>query len=389
LKYLILPALMLMALGMSCDGTITNGDGYGSNRNWSGTYLRIHLLPEQQPLLGEYSSRNPTVIQTHVLWAQQAEIDYFAIAWRGLGSWGHETLTDYVLEEPTFADIDWCVLYETPTILGGGPDVSSFSLSLASRDTLLHHLLYFHNHFFSRDNYLYVDGKPVVYLRQSRKITGDARVALNALRLAYADSTGGEELFLVGDEAIWGAVAPADRNRIGSMDAITGIDLALLVDHNGYPTGTGFLDDLSSLWQEYATVISELTEPIPLIPTVMPGYNDRASSDIARPVIARSLVASTASTGGTYDWNWLIAGDHASNPAMMLLNSFNDWQRDTQIEILADNGDINGTLMPNTKTAGIRYYPYGNQYIEKTSLNKGEVLLGAIYEVWYDSQPPG
>ncbi len=380
--------ILLLVLLTTCDGTITNGGGFGNNRNWSGNYLRIKLVPEQHPLLGEYSSRNTGIIQTHVSWAQQAEIDFFAIAWRGLGSWGHETLVDYVLEEPKFDEIEWCILYETPTILGGAPDVSSFSFTLAARDTFLNHLLTFHDEFFSRTNYLHIDGKPVVILRQSRKITGDARLALNAMRIAYSDSTGGESVYLVGDEVIWGAVAPPDRSRISAMDAITGIDLSVLGAHDGYPAGTGFLEDVSLLWQEYATVISELPEAIPLIPTVWPGFNDRAWAGITHPIISREVTGGIESTGATYDQMWLVAGAQASDPAVILLNSFNDWQRDTQIEVLADNGDVNGTTSPTTVTSGIRYFPYANQYIEKTALNKGELLLGAIYEIWYDNQPP-
>ncbi|MFC1595646.1 hypothetical protein ACFL3X_01890, partial [Gemmatimonadota bacterium] len=266
--------IVMMVFLTSCD-VITDGGGFGSNRNWAGNYLRIQLVPEQHPLLGEYSSRNAGIIQTHISWAQEAEIDFFAIAWRGLGSWGHETLVDYVLEEPKFDEMDWCILYETPTILAGSPDATDFSFTAASRDTFLNHLLTFHDEFFSRSNYLHIDGKPVVFLRQSRKLTGDARLALNAMRIAYADSTGGESVYLVGDEVVWGATAAPDRSRISAMDAITGIDLALLGAHDGYPAGTEFLEDISQLWQEYATVIIDLPEAIPLIPMVWPGYNDR------------------------------------------------------------------------------------------------------------------
>ena len=380
--------IALLVLLAVCDGTITDGGGFGSNRNWAGDYLRIHLVPEQHPLLGEYSSRNAGIIQTHVSWAQEAEIDFFAIAWRGLGSWGHETLTDYVLEEPKFDEMEWCILYETPTILAGSPDATSFSFTAATRDTFLNHLLTFHDEFFSRSNYLHVDGKPVVFLRQSWKITGDARLVLNAMRIAYADSTGGESVYLVGDEIVWGAVATADRSRISAMDAITGIDLALMGAHDGYPAGTGFLEDISFLWQEYAMVIVDLPETIPLITMVWPGYNDRARSGITHPAIPRALTSGIQSTGETYDQMWLVASAQAGDPAIILLNSFNDWQRDTQIEVLADNGDVNGTFLPTTVTGGLRYFSYAGQYIESTALNKGEVLLGAIYEVWYDNQPP-
>jgi len=386
---LFIVGIALLALTAACDGGPTNGGGFGEKRNWAGNYLRIRLFPEQHPLLGEYSSRNAGVIQAHVEWAQQAGIDFFAVPWRGPASWGHETLNDYVLEESSFDDMSWCILYETPTILGGGPEVGSFSLTLAARDSLLSHLLWFDDHFFNRTNYLHLNGTPVIFLRHSRRITGDARIALNAMRIAYADSTGGEDIYLVGDEVIWGATAPADRSRIGAMDAITGIDLAQLGAHDGYPVGTGYLADLSQLWQEYETVISELPEPIPLIPSVMPGFNDRVDSGVNRPIIPRELTSTAIPVGGTYTQAWQIANAHVSDLAIVLLNSFNDWRRDTQIEIVADNNDATGTVLPVSFTGGFRYFPYLNRFVEATNLHKGGgVMLGAIYEVWYDNHPP-
>lgn len=387
----ILAAIFIAFTAFSGCGTtgLDNGDGYGNNRNWAGSYLRIHLNPEQRPLLGEYSSRNSSAIQQHLDWAQQASIDFLAIPWRGVESWGHTTLVDYLLPEPAFDIFDWCILYETPTILAGDPDAGTINLTMTARDSLLSHLLRFHDNFFSRSNYLHIDEKPVIILRQSRKIAGQARIALNAIRIAYGDSTGGEEFYLIGDEAIWAAVGAPDTDRMAAMDAVTGIDLGVLSAHDGYPQGTGFLEDLSTLWQEYALAAAGLPVPIPLIPMVWPGFNDRVSSIFTHPVIPREISGGVTQTGSLYVNMWEIANAQAGDPAIVLLNSFNDWKRDTQIEIVAENNNPNGTVFPNSATGGMRYFPYLNLFVEITATRKGDVLLGAIYEIWYDDQPPG
>jgi len=383
-------AVLIAFASPGCDGLGPDGDGgWGNNRNWAGEYLRVRLLREQHPLLGEYSSRDAGVISQHVTWATGAGIDFFCVAWRGPGTWGHETLTDYLIPDAAFDLIDWCILYETPTILAGDPETGSFGLSLTSRDSLLSHLLLFHDSFFSLPNYLHLGGLPVIVMRQTHKISGDARIALNAVRQAYADSTGGGAFYLIGDEVIWGASAVPNLSRISAMDAVTGIDLATLTIHDGYPAGSGVIEDLADLWESYTQTLAGMDDPIPLIPTVMPGYNDRASSDILRPIITRELTLTLTAEAGTYRAIWDLANTWVGEPAIVLLNSFNVWRQDTQIEYVADNSQSSGTTLPNTATGGYRYFPYQNLYLDETALRKGDVLLGAIYEVWYDNHPPG
>jgi len=384
---LLLGVIVLLPV---CDGTTPSDDeeGVGRNRNWADTYLRVYLFPRQQPQLEEYSSRSPTVIQQHVEWAQMASIDFFAIPWRGMDSYGHATLVDHVLPEPSFGEIKWCILYETPTVIMGDPDAAAINLTLALRDTLLRHLLDFHDSFFSLPNYLHLDGRPVIILRQSRRIAGNARIALNAIRQAYSDSTLGDSYYMIGDEAMWGALGAPNTGRIRAMDAITGLDLGVMTVHDGYPQATGFLNDLTTMWQEYAMEAQGLDPPVLLIPMVWPGFNDQASSVVQHPVIARELAAGNQQQGGTYRQMWEIANDQAVGLAVVLLNSFNSWRLDTQIEPVADNLNTVGTIVPTSVTGGVRYFPYQESYIEDTADNKGDVLLGAIYEVWYDDEPP-
>jgi hypothetical protein len=378
-------ALLAAATVLTTCSPVTpdGGGGYGSNRNWAGQYLRIHLTPEQGPLLGEYSSRNPSVIAQHVSWAKTAGIGFFAIPWRGEESWGHTTLADYLVGDSSFEQIDFCILYETPTLLGGSPDAATINLTLESRDLFLHHLLRLRELFFDQSNYLHLDGRPVLILRQSRRLTGEVRIALNALRVAYSDSTGGESLYLVGDEVTWPGIALPNGEHITALDAITGLDLGNFGVYDGYPAGTGLMTDLSAMWQQYALFAAGLTPPVPLFPSVLPGWNNRLHKPL-QPVIPRQLSSGAISHTGTYDGFW----NAASTATVVLLDSFNDWQRDTQIEPTADNGDANGTIIPTSLTGGRRYFPYGEDFIDATSADKGLLILGAIYEVWYDSVPP-
>ncbi|MFO7768920.1 MAG: hypothetical protein R6W82_08215 [bacterium] len=382
---------ILAGLLMACEATgPVDGEGVGDNRNWAGEYLRIRLIPEQRPMLGEYSSGSQSVIQQHINWAELAAIDFLAIPWRGGGTYGDMVLTQDILGSAAWADatLGWCVLYELPTILEGDPEAPAVNLTLAARDTLLSHLEYFNERFFSSAGYLFVDGRPVVILRRSRLIAStDARQDLLALRQDYRAATG-EELFLVGDEATMLSRDLPNSSRISAFDMITGIDLAVVGVHNGYPQNTGFFEDVNTVWNRYALDAGSLDPPVPLMPTVMPGFNDRASTALTHPIIAREATAGMTQEGTTYQQMWTLANNHAGVPAMALLNSFNGWREDTQIEPVADNGDANGATLPGQYTDGVRYFPYEMAFIEETATQKGNLTLGAIYEVWYDDRPP-
>ena len=389
---LLIGALLVVGGLTACDATTPDdGDGLGDNRNWAGEYLRIRLIPEQRPMLGEYSSGSATTIQQHITWAEQAQIDYFASPWRGPETYGDRVLKDDLLDSAAWAGttLGWCVLYELPTVLEGDPDAAAVNLTLAARDTLLSHLEYFHDRFFSSAGYLYVDGRPVVIFRRSRLLSSsNVRQGLLALRQDYTDATG-EGLFLVGDEATMLSQDLPNASRISAFDMITGIDLAVVGVHNGYPQNTGFFQDVNSAWSRYALDAGSLDPPVPLMPSVMPGFNDRASSRLSRPVIARQTSAALDPDESTYQQMWTLANNHAASPGMVLLDSFNAWKRDTQIEPVADNGDANGSVLPGQYTEGTRYFPYEMAFIEATAINKGNVTLGAIYELWYDDRPPG
>lgn len=389
---LLLPGLLLLVGTLTaCDATNPgDDDGFGDNRNWAGEYLRIRLIPEQRPMLGEYSSGSQTVIQQHLTWAEQAQVDFFAIPWRGPDSYGDRVLTEDLLGSAAWAEttLGWCVLYDLPGILEGDPEAAVVNLTLAARDTLLSHLEYFNDEFFDSAGYLFVDGSPVVILRRSRLIaSANARQDILALREDYFTATG-EEFYLVGDEATMLSQDLPNASRISAFDMITGIDLAVVGVHNGYPNNTGFFSDVNSVWSQYALDAGSLDPPVPLMPTVMPGFNDRASTALTHPIISREASSSLTQEGTTYQQMWTLANNHTGSPSMVLLNSFNGWQEDTQIEPVADNGDANGAVLPGQYTDGVRYFPYEMAFIEATATYKGDVTLGAIYELWYDDRPP-
>ena len=80
-----------------------------------GKYLRARLLPNQLPVLGEYSSASATIAEQHIAWATSAGIDFFTLDW-----WPGVTLRNARIEQSILAarnldSIRFCIFYE----LGG------------------------------------------------------------------------------------------------------------------------------------------------------------------------------------------------------------------------------------------------------------------------------
>ena len=67
-----------------CRSQLPIGEG-----KWKGRYTRALLNPPQYPLVGEYVSNDPVVIETQIEWAADLGIDCFICEWEGMN--GHRS----------------------------------------------------------------------------------------------------------------------------------------------------------------------------------------------------------------------------------------------------------------------------------------------------------
>jgi hypothetical protein len=110
-----------------------------------------------------------------------------------------------------------------------------------------------------------------------------------------------------------------------------------------------------------------LTENCLYIPPVSPGYNDRSVRfEKDHPPLSRKLTSSAEE--GSLFWYQLKRALPLVSPSvdnMILVNSFNEWHEDTQIEPAVSIGyrDI-PTNQPPILTGGLEYVPYGDLYLD-------------------------
>ncbi|KAG7363841.1 glycosyl hydrolase family 99 protein [Nitzschia inconspicua] len=330
-------------------------------------YLRNQLIEPQFPMLGEYDDTRPEVIAQHFLWSQRARISLWVCSWWGPNRREDNTIRNVILkhtELPKQHKIT--LLYE-----GGGRGIrasTNWDTSNVYPD-----MQYICTTYFSHPNYYRINNKPVIVIYLSRQMynRGVLKTVLQKMRQAAKDKCNCE-LYIIGDH-VWksppsNAAAfyePFDT-PMASLDAVTNYDVYGNVGSTPYTTQAK-LDQHYQRQRQWKT-FSE-GKGVAYIPGVSPGYNDRGvrfAND--NPGLSRRL-----------DWNdeegTLLAAHmvqarqlvHPSVDNLILVNSFNEWHEDTQIEPVAidpTTRNVVTTNIPTKLTSGLYYETYGNKYLD-------------------------
>ncbi len=329
------------------------GDFRGGH-SWDQT-LRAHLVPPHEPATGQYSSRSSEVIAAHIDQSRKAMIDFWAVSWWGPDSADDETLRQHLLAHSRMSELEWAIHYESTGRLG--------KAETPRLDTMLADFRYLAKHYFHLPNYLKIDKRPVVFLYVAREYfnTPAARGAVAELRRAMK-SEFGYDPFLVGDDVFTEGVV-AERARL--WDAITNFDIYGTVLQQGGST-TAAVQSLRTHFDRTHAAAAALD--VGFIPTATPGFNDRAVRRGHAPATRYFTDDPQREEGALFRRILAEAVVPHVDPRVQnifMVNSFNEWHEDTQIEAAAkakattddDSGD-------NRYTTGHSYAGYGELYLE-------------------------
>jgi hypothetical protein len=185
---------------------------------------------------------------------------------------------------------------------------------------------------------------------------------VSSLRKSLSDA--GFNVYLIGDE--YYALVPPDPARIGNWDAIFGYNV--YVSEAGYSDDNGFLALHSTMYQQYQAVAQQLG--VDFVPSVMPGFNDRAVRRTCanNPALARRTSASAPE--GSMFANFLadLALPYANNSQLKMIHitSFNEWHEDTEMEpsVLTSPTTTDSSPSGTQYTQGLVYQGYGTTYLD-------------------------
>ncbi len=313
-----------------------------------GRYARAELDPPQLPALGEYDDRTEEVIRRHAEWSRHAGIDCWIASWWGPGSREDVTLTRHVLPSRSLGDLKVAVHYETAGRTREFTDFARIRSDFA----------YLAASYFGDERYLELDGRPVVvvYLTRVLEACGALRGAVKAMRAGAA--TAGFDVYLVGDHAFG---APSPDAELSLLDAVTNYDVYGAMGARGYAERAGverYRADQSG-WRDLARAAGAA-----FVPCVSPGFDDGAVRD-GHPPLSRRLSADDGF--GSLFAALLADAKTLADPetgGLVLINSWNEWHEDTQIEPVAPAKPV--------ERGGLAYEGYGERYLDLLRAARGD-----------------
>lgn len=329
--------------------------GHSPGPHYFHNALRDKLRPVQRPSLGHYDSRDPQVMATHIEMSHQANVGFWAVSWWGPDSPHEVTLRDHVLAHPRAAEIEFAIHYEATGRFGSFDDPTF--------DNLVPDFRHLAKHYFDRPNYLRIDGKPVVFIYLTRAFFDDpaGRAAVGELRQVMRDEFN-LALYLVGDDFFQDGLEPARARLWDAVTSFDGYGMALR-EHGSTRRG---LAALKQLFDDARAQAHELG--VAFIPTASPGYNDRAVRE-GHAAAPRYFTDETPRRHGAIFESMLdeiaVPGVDPAAANILMINSFNEWYEDTQIEPTH--------IAPATKvdeagedhyTQGFQYEGYGDLYLD-------------------------
>ena len=287
----------------------------------------------ETPLIGTYNgnSGDATAYAEHVKQAQTAGVDFFIFRFTASADLNTPSIDKSYIDNLQMAsnagDMKFAFSY----------NFANMSLAITRKIDDVNAKVYkdiFLSDFksmvpyFKRANYMKIDGKAVVYLSASFNLFANNNpVFYEELRTQIRDL--GVELYLIGVQPEWTPTLRYDFRFVGCVDALTITNYAL-INLNFYDRFYFFHKYIDLAWSYHKETLAKYN--IEFIPTVSPSFNPKFNT----PTSPNYVIAKNA------DWfkaNCNIARRASGANKLVLIDSFNDWNLDTQIESATSYGD--------------------------------------------------
>jgi Glycosyltransferase WbsX len=283
------------------------------------------------PTAGKYVSNlgDPVAYEKHVTQAATGGIDYFIFGFRSANLAADNT------NDKKFID----VLQTAPNALQQkfalSYNFNSMALSDTKRiETAPSKVPVFLNDFmlmlpyFKAANYMKVDGKCVVYIHGAHNLYSNDNAALYQ-QLRTQMTAQGIELFIIGNQQEWTPPLRYDFRFVNGVDAVTHSTYNNL-DVAQYDRNYFFAKYCNEAWGYSKTRLLDFK--LEYVPTISPSYNKRIVTPTDKNYVFPKNVAYFESICN-------VARRASGAHKLVLVDSFNDWNIDTQVESAVSYGD--------------------------------------------------
>jgi hypothetical protein len=335
LSYLFLMTFFLISFSCTEDDVVTGEGGilnytipnvpvtsdYIVGAQYS-TFGRRNTVPEE-PSIGIYNGNigDPVVYEHHINQAQTAGIDFFIFRFRSANNQNQNNadtrFIDALQSAPNAQDLNFAFSYNFGNMgINNNNRIEDKGLVQRFIDDFKLMIPYF-----DQPNYMKTDDKNIVYMFNSHNLHSNDNAALyQQMRAELSDL--GIELYLIGMQNDWTPTLRFDFRFIGGVDAVTHNTYAT-INVNAHDRIVNFNKFVDIAWGYHKE--TWLDYNIEYIPTISPSLNLK--------------IINSGSNIHVFDKdeNWFrdfsnIARRAAGANKIVLIDSFNDWNRGTQLE---------------------------------------------------------
>ena len=285
-------------------------------------FVRRNNVPEE-PSIGIYNGNvaDPLVYEQHVNQANTAGIDFFIFQFRSANNSNlnnqDATFINDLQTASNSQDVNFALSYNFANMgLNNNRRIEDAGLVQRFIDDFKLMIP-----FFNQPNYMKVDEKNIVYIFNSHVLHSNDNAALyQSMRDEL--SAMGVELYLIGMQNQWTPTLRFDFRFVNGVDAVTHSPYAI-VNQNDYDRFTYFHRIVNLAWEYHKD--TWLSYNIEYIPTIAPSVNLKIiNSGSPTYVIDKNE-----------DWfraHCNVARRAVGTNKIVLLDSFNDWNKGTQLE---------------------------------------------------------
>jgi len=324
-------------------------------------------------VLGEYRSSDPAVIAQHISWASRYGIDFFTLDWWPSKPERQATLDAFVAS-PLIEDIKFCIFYETWD-LGFDQTFGATTVDEQFAAKFIPDVKRLAERYFRHPRYLRLGERPVIFFYLTRTLVGDYPQLFNRLREELKEFDPifiGDEIFWFGIDQPRGESQPPQMireplpQRIALFDAITAYNFYESTDqtHAGYAKDSQFLPDIEALLLKFRSVGQR-----PIVPSVIPGYNDRGvRPKLEHYPVPRQFAENAAPDSLLEQMLQRVALPNVDpRLPMVLITSWNEWNEDTAIEPLmaAPATNLDRSKTGSRYSAGYAYEGHDERYLQR------------------------
>ena len=277
----------------------------------------------ETPALGRYDAEvgNPSVYAEHVNQAQAAGVDYFLFTLNTQNdTTAHPNDVAFInnlLSASNAGEMNFAITYNFGSMeLDPNNSIESLGLVETFLKDFADMLPYF-----QRSNYMQIDGKAVVFMNNSHNLFSEDNVALyQSLRNQMSDL--GVNMYIIGEQNEWTPPLRYDFRFVGAVDALTHVTYAN-INQNYYDRRNFFHRFTDQAWTYHQEKMNE--NNLDYIPTISPSYDGTILNPNSNSFIIEK----------NQEWfknHANVARKTTNEKNLVLIDSFNDWNRGTQIE---------------------------------------------------------